>query len=84
MFYNTIYMIALPFIAVYEIFKAVLNAIYRDMGWSDVSNEVAPAGKEAWRAVPAATQFVKKVNIYVQSVPFPSLLLNILNNHYSA
>ena len=47
MFYNTIYMIALPFIAVYEIFKAVLNAIYRDLGWSDVSNEVAPAGKEA-------------------------------------
>ena len=40
-------MILLPFIAIHEIGVATWNAIYRDLGWSDVSNKVVPESKEA-------------------------------------
>ena len=45
--YNTIFMISLPFIAIHEIGVATWNAIYRALGWSDVSNKVVPESKEA-------------------------------------
>ena len=58
-------MISLPFIAIHEIGVATWNAIYRDLGWSDVSNKVVPESKEAISIKIAALEW----NVKAQNEP---------------